>query len=270
MIANKRVRWLSALLFSISSATVSAASLKEVAEAVKTQDYKTALEQLEVLAKQEHPEAEFLLGMMYQYGRGVEQNFQTAADWFRRSANKGNNAAQTNLALLLISGKLGKADYKEAVSLLEKATATGNPVAIYNLGLRYSKGEGVQKDSVKAVELFRKASDFNNAFAQYNLAYSYATGEGTKADNAEALKWAHASAQQNFGQAIVFYNFLASKATPEEIQKGDELLAVWAKERGIEVKPVPQIELEDKAGAEGAAAAAPAEGAAAPAEAPAK
>lgn len=269
MIANKRVRWLSALLFSITSATVSAASLKEVAEAVKTQDYKTALEQLEVLAKQEHPEAEFLLGMMYQYGRGVDQNFQTAADWFRRSANKGNNAAQTNLALILISGKLGKPDFKEAVSLLTKAAETGNPIAMYNLGLRYSKGEGVQKDPVKAVELYKKAAELNNAFAQYNLAYSYATGEGVTADNVEALRWAHASAQQKFGQAIVFYNFLASKATPEEIQKGDEVLAAWAKEKGIEVQPVPKVELQNNVGAEGAAAA-PAEGAAPAAAEPAK
>lgn len=206
---------------------------------------------------------------MYQYGRGVDQSFKTAADLFRRSADKGNNAAQTNLALILMSGQLGKKDYKEAVRLLEMAAESGNAGAIYNLGLRYSKGEGVQKDPAKAVELFRQASELNNAFAQYNLAYSYVTGEGVAADNVEALKWAHASAQQSFGQAIVFYNFLASKSTPEEIKKGDELLAVWAKEKGVEVKPVPVVELQDKAGADGAAAA-PAEGAAAPAEAPAK
>ncbi len=222
-----------------------AASLKEVGEAVRVKDYAKALEQLDVLTQQKHPEAEFLMGMMYQYGRGVDQDFAKAAMWFRRSAEQGNSAAQTNLALLLVSGKLGKPDFAEAVKLLEKASASGNTTATYNLGLRYAKGEGVEKNSAKATEYYRKAAEANNAFAQYNLAYSYATGEGLAIDNVEAMKWAHLSGQQGFPRAIVFHSFLASKSTPDDVQKSEALVLAWGKEKGIEIKPLPQVNLPD-------------------------
>ena len=232
---------LSAFLLVLLPCSLQAASLKEVADAVRTKDYAKALEQLDVLTRQKHPEAEFLMGMMYQYGRGVDQDLTKAATWFRRSAEQGNAAAQTNLALLLVSGKVGKPDFKEAVKLLEKASAAGNTTATYNLGLRYAKGEGVEKSATKASELYRAAAEANNPFAQYNLAYAYATGEGLAIDNVEALKWARLSAQQNFARAMVFHSFLSSKATPEEVQKAETLVLSWGKEKGVEIKPLPEI-----------------------------
>jgi TPR repeat protein len=247
MIVYKRFIVIPAFLLSLVSMSVAAASLKEVGEAIRAKDYKSAIEQLEVMTKQQHPEAEFLMGMMYEYGRGVEQDFVKAANWFRRSAEQGNVAAQTNLALLYVNGKAGKTDYKEAVRLLEKAAATGSATAIYNLGLRYAKGEGVEKNPEKAAELYRKAAEKNDPFAQYNLSYAYAKGDGVPVDNIEALKWARLSAQQNFGRALVFHNFLASKATPEELQKSEVSASDWGKEKGIEMKPLPKIEVQPSA-----------------------
>jgi hypothetical protein len=48
--------------------------------------------------------AQAYLGFMYQYGRGVAQNYALAAYWYRRSAEQGNPTAQHLLGLMFDKG----------------------------------------------------------------------------------------------------------------------------------------------------------------------
>ena len=50
------------------------------------------------------PRAQAYLGFMYQYGRGVPQNYALAAYWYRRSAEQGNAIAQHLLGLMFDKG----------------------------------------------------------------------------------------------------------------------------------------------------------------------
>ena len=45
-------------------------------------------------AEKGEPNAQFLMGNMYQKGQGIQQNYVEAAFWYRRGAAQGNSKAQ--------------------------------------------------------------------------------------------------------------------------------------------------------------------------------
>lgn len=227
-----------AFLALTSPTIVLAASLKEVGEAVRNQDYETAFQQLDVLTRQNHPVAQYLMGMMYEFGRGTEKDTQKAAMWYRKAADLGHDGAMTSLGLLYVKGDGVNQDFAEAVKLLSQAAAKGNSNAQYNLALRYAKGEGVLQDTARAFELYLDSAKQNNVLAQYNAAYAYATGTGVAVDNVQALKWAELSALQRHPQGPQLFSFLSSKAKPEEREQADQLVTSWYEERGL---PRPEL-----------------------------
>ena len=59
--------------------------------------------------------AQFNLGVRYDQGLGVLQDFKEAAKWYRLSAEQGDAIAQCNLGGMYNEGKGVPQDYKEAV-----------------------------------------------------------------------------------------------------------------------------------------------------------
>src|SRR5215217_9962 len=55
-------------------------------------------------AERGNARAQAYLGFMYQYGRGVPQNYTLAHYWYRRAAEQGNPVAQRLLGLMLDKG----------------------------------------------------------------------------------------------------------------------------------------------------------------------
>jgi len=94
-------------------------NLKEILEKAKSafgaKDYQTAFEIWKSLAEQRNAEAQFNLGWMYSYGRGVKLNQKKAVKWYRLSAEQGDAKAQYNLGLMYYNGLGVPQDYKEAV-----------------------------------------------------------------------------------------------------------------------------------------------------------
>ena len=68
------------------------------------------------------PEAQYRMGLCYEYGEGVKQ------------------------------------DKEEAVKMYRKAAARNEVAAQYNLGCCYANGEGVKQDMLKAAQCFYKAA----------------------------------------------------------------------------------------------------------------
>ena len=65
----------------------------------------TELEVLQGLANEGHRSASFNLGVLYDTGRGVAQDFRQAARWYRVAAKQGHAAAQFNLGGLYFEGQ---------------------------------------------------------------------------------------------------------------------------------------------------------------------
>jgi hypothetical protein len=66
--------------------------------AYKSGDYSTALREWKPLAKQGNVSAQYNLGVMYDQGKGVSQDYKTAAKWFTLAANQGFEGAKAKLA----------------------------------------------------------------------------------------------------------------------------------------------------------------------------
>lgn len=56
-------------------------------------------------AEKGHAQAQYELGLMYQFGVGVEKRYFFAARWFRRAAMQGHGEAMSRLAHLYRTGK---------------------------------------------------------------------------------------------------------------------------------------------------------------------
>ena len=130
-------------------------------DAYERGDYATALKEFTPLAEPGYALAQynlgvgyalaqFNLGAMYDKGRGVPQDYQTAVKWYTLAAEKGYAPAQYNLGVMYGMGQGVPEDYKTAVKWFALAAEQGYAPAQFNLGVMYAKGDGVIKDNVYA------------------------------------------------------------------------------------------------------------------------
>ncbi len=111
------------------------------------------------LAEQGYAEAQYNLGVMYDSGRGVRQDYTEAVKWYREAAEQGDIEAQYNLGAMYYNGQGVRKDYAEAIRWFHKAAEQGNTGAQYNLGVMYANGRGVRQDLHLSKEWFGKACD---------------------------------------------------------------------------------------------------------------
>jgi TPR repeat protein len=77
-------------------------------------------------AEQQYASAQNQLGMMYEKGRGVPQDFVKAADWYRKAAERGYGGAQNNLAIAYALGQGVPKDLIEAYKWFALAATHGD------------------------------------------------------------------------------------------------------------------------------------------------
>jgi TPR repeat protein len=160
-----------------------------------SQDYTEAVKWYRRAAEQEHAESQINLGFMYENGRGVNQDYTEAVKWYRKAAGQGHARAQSNLGNMYREGKGVTQNYEKAVELFSKGADQGFADAQYNLGHMLLKGEGVGQDYKKAFELFSEAAEQKNAYAQSSLGTIYLEGYGVEKDYQKALKCFFMSAE---------------------------------------------------------------------------
>lgn len=98
------------------------------------------------------------IGVMYDTGQGVPQNYTMALEWYRRAAEAGNAAAAFNVGVYYDSGLGVAKDRAQAANWYERAAARGFARANYNLALLYTAGDGVPRDDARANKLFTAAA----------------------------------------------------------------------------------------------------------------
>ncbi len=109
------------------AAPAPAASFGAGAAAFSRQNFNAAAVIFGPLAEAGNPRAQFYLGFMYETGRGVPQDYLTAAYWYRRAANQGESTSQYRLGLLFDKGQGVVQDYIEAHKWLNIAAAHAPP-----------------------------------------------------------------------------------------------------------------------------------------------
>ena len=133
--------------------------------------------------------AQFNLANMYEQGLGVSKNLYEAADLYKAAAEQGHSNAQTHYGLCLKNGIGTEENQTEAVKWFVRASEKGNAAAIYHLGVCFECGDGVDKDFSHALQLYLAAANQNYAEAQNALANCYMSGTGVPANYTEAVRW---------------------------------------------------------------------------------
>jgi uncharacterized protein len=91
--------------------------------AFRSENFPRAVKSVGPAAERGDPRAQAYLGFMYQYGRGVPQNYRLAYYWYRRGAEQGNASAQHLLGLLYDKGQGTPTDHVLAHMWLSLAAA---------------------------------------------------------------------------------------------------------------------------------------------------
>ena len=81
------------------------AGFDEGKAAYKAGDYETALPELRAAADGGHARAQYMLGSMYNEGKGVAPDRAAAAEWWHKAAAQNHAQAQFSLGVLYSSGK---------------------------------------------------------------------------------------------------------------------------------------------------------------------
>jgi len=134
-----------ALAFSLISVIPALADLEAGKRAYEQRDYTTALKELKRLAEQGNAEAQALLGLMYNLGRGVPLDVDQAMKWFKAAADQGNAEGQCRLGSLYL-----KTDTAEGLRLLKLSAEQGFADAYLMLGLAYMNLKDAPLDLVQA------------------------------------------------------------------------------------------------------------------------
>ena len=146
------------LALAFGAGAVLAQDFNKGAAAFQSGDYAAALQEWRPLAEQGNAEAQFILGAMYNEGKGVLQDYAEAVKWYRLAAEQGFAQAQINLGVMYDKGKGVLQDYAEAIKWYRLAGEQGEVAAQSNLGNMHYYGKGVLQDNVRAHMWYNIAS----------------------------------------------------------------------------------------------------------------
>ena len=196
--------------------------------------------------------AQYQLGRAYEYGQGVPQDDDKAAQWYRKSADQGFAKAQTALGVMYRVGHGVEQDKAEAVRWYEKAAKQGDSAALFNLAVAYYNGDGVVPNEWTAYKYFliaRKAGSKaaedgvirigaslradEIANAMFEIGEMYDHGQIVAQDYSEAAGWYDDGAARGNSKAQVNLARLYDNGTgvPQDFSKALALCEAAAKRR---------------------------------------
>lgn len=188
------------------------------------QNYRMAVQYYELAADQNSPDAQLNLALLYSTGNGVPQNHVKAAELYQKAANQKNTIAMRNLGLIYEKGQGVPQNYKKAAECYEAAVSEGSPRAKVNLAGLYERGLGVPQNLGKAVELLQSGAAENDPDSQTNLANLYASGKGVPQDETKALELYLRAAKA--GERVALYNigifYSSGRGVPKDLGKAAE------------------------------------------------
>ena len=211
------------LLFIVNEAGASEASRPgEVAYAAG--DYALAYELLAPIAAKGDADAQYVLGLMYAGGHGVDQSFYNAGRMYRHAGEQGHVGAQVNLGSLLEHCRgIGSCKREDAAAWYRRAADQGDAIAQYNLGVMYGIGSGVEKNEWEAKTLFRRSAEQGYAPAQFNLAVTYERGMGGPMDRVAAYAWYDQALRGGYEEGNNGRKKIMASLSAEELAKARKL-----------------------------------------------
>lgn len=171
-------------------------------------------------AEKRHAEAQYLVGLMYEKGEGVEKDISEAIRWYKEAAGEPertkfelllerfldrnfrqnhNHLAQYRLGYLHYEGESLEKNDEEAFRFFGKAAKKGHLEAWFYLGKMHQEGsapEGANHE--KAFFWLEKVARRGHKEAQYLVSLMYKEGMGVEASEEKAHFWLKRAAKDTF------------------------------------------------------------------------
>jgi TPR repeat protein len=150
------------------------------------------LDELIRAALQGIPEAQYVVGICYENGLGVDTDKGVAEEWFLKSAQTGFAPAQHGLSLLLQAK--GEEHLAEAIDWLRRSALHGFPLAQYLCSLFCEGGIGMASDPSEAFRFCLLAANRGYYPAARRVASMLEKGIGVAINLEQAFHWYYRAA----------------------------------------------------------------------------
>jgi len=175
------------------------------------------------LADENDPEAQTILGALYEDGFLVPKSNKKALAWYKRAAEQGFPVAQTNLAQMYEEGAGVPRDYAEALRLYEAAAS------------QWSKGEydSERLSAIKGALGERVISDpaSQEGLPHYRIGKLYENGRGVSQDNVMAYVWYRLAVARGYSAAQFNRLAVGRKLTESQINRAERLAREWVEQQ---------------------------------------
>lgn len=131
------------------------------------QSYETAFELYQKCYDQGGIYGGYLMGRLYEIGKGVTQDLQKAIDYYTEASSKG--IMEATIALAKVYEK--EQNYKKAIGLYKMISLKGDIEATIRLGEMYEYGIGINVNLDLAVEYYLKAQDNDHLVKIYEYIF---------------------------------------------------------------------------------------------------
>ena len=231
MVIGRTIRIVAlALAITMMVPMVGYADFQKGMDALKAQDFITAISEFRLAAEQGNGHAQLYLGIMYGKGLGVVKDGEIASKWLQLAID-ANAITPFQLGVMFGTAKY----HKEATKWYIYGAERGDVKAQTILGLSYANGErGLEKDHKEASKWLRLAAEQGYAESQFYLGSLYEVGAGVPKDSKEAIQWYRLAAKQGHANAQLYLGtiFVNEEGVPENKMKAKKWLRLAA-EQGI-------------------------------------
>lgn len=150
-------RWAAALSAVLAAFTCFANTLGDANAAYQSNDFENAMSIAKPLAVEGNADAQYLTGLMYWRGRGINRDDAAAMEWFAKAATQNHSEATNDLGEMYRDGEGVNKDAQRAFELFERAAENGSAAGQFNTGKAYQHGTGTRKDLIRARYWYERA-----------------------------------------------------------------------------------------------------------------
>ena len=173
------------------------------------QDWQKSVQMLHLASDNGNADAQWELGLMYEFSDKVQQDPSKAFELYAKSAGAGSPIGLYLVAHCYQHGiaveentALSDSLYTKAFEQLIRLAPREDMYVLNFVGSAYYWGDGVAVDRKKAFEYYLISAQKGNPETQYKVGNCYETGQGTTRDMDKAIEWYIKSALQGYPDAI--------------------------------------------------------------------
>lgn len=185
------------------------------------------LSQVKEQAEAGDANAQFDLGLFFQYGTFSDPDEELGFEWCLKAAKQGLARAQLAIADMYHYGWGVEIDLGEALHWYQAAAGQDQAEAMSALATMYDCGEGVESDPLMAEKWYLQAAERENITAQLALGHLYRLGitGSIEPDLSQSAKWFIRAAQQGDAESQV--NAGVCYWFAEGVEKDYEIAFEW-------------------------------------------